>query len=168
MTLLHLRDLVDRHGYSANIVSEMLDDQNRELAEVTRADDFIVSDRLTSLLLSQVSENPELVKVFEELFSSGGSEIYLRPVELYVAHGREVDFYELAAAASRRRETALGFRTAADVFSRPHGYGVHLNPDKAARVRFAPGDTIIVLAESTWSSAEATPKDRSHRVQAPS
>lgn len=158
ITLLHLRDLVDRHGYGINIVSEMLDDQNRELAEVTRADDFIVSDRLTSLLLSQVSENPGLVHVFEQLFSSGGSEIYLRPVELYVSPGREVDFYEVAGAATRRRETALGFRTASEVFSRELGYGVHLNPVKAERRRFAPGDAIIVLAESTWSSAEATPQ----------
>ena len=37
--------------------SEMLDLRNRALAEVTRADDFIVSARLVSLLMAQVAEN---------------------------------------------------------------------------------------------------------------
>ncbi len=57
----------------------MLDDRNRELAEVTQADDFIVSDKLISLMLSQVSENKQLTEVFDQLFSSDGAEIYLRP-----------------------------------------------------------------------------------------
>ena len=55
----------------------MLDHRNRELAEVTQADDFIVSDRLISLMLSQLSENEELNAVFDELFNPEGSEVYL-------------------------------------------------------------------------------------------
>jgi hypothetical protein len=60
MTLLHLRDIADRGGHDFRVVSEMLDVRNRELAEVTQADDFIVSNKLTSLMLAQVSENREL------------------------------------------------------------------------------------------------------------
>ena len=66
----------------------MLDLRNRALAEVTRADDFIVSDRMTSLLLSQVAENKHLKAVFDDLFDPEGSEIYLRPASEYVAAGR--------------------------------------------------------------------------------
>ena len=40
----------------------MLDVRNRELAEVTQADDFIVSDKLVSLMLAQVSENKDLTR----------------------------------------------------------------------------------------------------------
>ena len=54
ITLLHLRDIASRSGHDFSIMSEMLDLRNRALAEVTQADDFIVSDRMTSLLLSQV------------------------------------------------------------------------------------------------------------------
>ena len=36
VTLLHLRDIAERGDLDLNIVSEMLDDGNRELAEVTR------------------------------------------------------------------------------------------------------------------------------------
>ena len=48
MTLLHLRDMSEKSGKEFAIVSEMLDLRNRQLAEVTRADDFIVSDHLVS------------------------------------------------------------------------------------------------------------------------
>ncbi|MCB0055197.1 MAG: hypothetical protein KDE24_37220, partial [Caldilinea sp.] len=49
VTLLHLRDIATKHGHSFSIVSEMLDVRNRRLAEITRPDDFIVSDQLVSL-----------------------------------------------------------------------------------------------------------------------
>ncbi len=90
----------------------MLDDHNRELAEVTRADDFIVSDRIVGLMLAQASENPRLVEVFDELFSSEGNEIYLRPAELYLVPGAETSFYTVvaAAASAARRRSATGWR----------------------------------------------------------
>lgn len=147
ITLLHLREIADEAGVDLNVVSEMIDDRNRELAEVTRADDFIVSDKLISLMLSQMSENKQLNDVFEDLFSSSGSEIYLRPAELYITPGVEVDFYTVVASAQERGETALGYRIAADARNTDKQYGVRVNPRKASRVTFAAGDKIIVLAE---------------------
>ena len=73
ITLLQLRVIEERTGVDLNIVSEMLDDRNRELAEVTNADDFIVSDKLISLLLSQISENAKITAVFDDLFAATGS-----------------------------------------------------------------------------------------------
>ncbi|MCA0218126.1 MAG: potassium transporter TrkA [Actinobacteria bacterium] len=147
ITLLQLRDIEDRAGVDLNIVSEMLDDRNRELAEVTNADDFIVSDKLISLMLSQVSENKKLTQVFDDLFSSVGSEVYLQPVEQYVAPGTAVNFYTVLEAARRRGETALGYRVAADAHKSDKGYGVTVNPVKTESVTFSAGDKIIVLAE---------------------
>jgi ion channel POLLUX/CASTOR len=146
ITLLHLRDIERRDGLTLNIVSEMLDDRNRELAEVTRADDFIVSDRLVSLVLSQLSENHRLHEVFDELLTSGGSEIYLRPVAEYITPGEPVDFYTVTEAAQRKGETALGYRIAAQAATSAVSFGVALNPDKTESVAFTEGDTIIVLA----------------------
>ncbi|HPG76086.1 MAG TPA: hypothetical protein PLU61_07870 [Rhodoglobus sp.] len=147
ITLLQLRDIEDRAGVDLNIVSEMLDDRNRELAEVTNADDFIVSDKLISLMLSQVSENKKLTQVFDDLFSSVGSEVYLLPVEQYVAPGTAVNFYTVLEAARRRGETALGYRVAANAHKSDKGYGVTVNPVKTESVTFSAGDKIIVLAE---------------------
>ena len=146
VTLLQLRDLSSHGGFTLNIVSEMLDDANRELAEVTQADDFIVSDKLIALLLSQVSENRRLTEVFETLFESEGSEIYLNPVTEYVVPGRPVDFYTVLEAARRRGETAIGYRVAEHAHHGRHGYGVRVNPKKAEQVAFDPADRVIVLA----------------------
>lgn len=148
VTLLHLRDIADSARLRPNIVSEMLDDRNRELAETTRPDDFIVSSRLVSLMLTQVSENPALITVLEYLFSGQGSEIYVRPAAAYIKAGTESDFYTVAVTAACRRETAIGFRIAADAHSSSLGYGVHLNPPKGKRHTLTARDSIIVLAES--------------------
>ena len=147
ITLLHLREIADELGLDLNVVSEMIDDRNRELAEVTRADDFIVSDKLISLMLSQLSENRQLSDVFTDLFSSEGSEIYLRPAEAYVRLGVTIDFYTLLEAARQRGETAIGYRVAADARDSDKQYGVHVNPRKAGRFALESGDRVIVLAE---------------------
>lgn len=147
VTLLQLRDIADTTGADLNIVSEMLDDANRELAEVTEADDFIVSDKLVSLVLAQIAENRALTGVFDTLFASAGSEIYLSPVEDYVELGIEVDMSAIIQAAQRRGETAIGFRIARHAHSPSEHYGVRLNPAKSTEVVFAAGDRVIVLAE---------------------
>ena len=91
----------------------MLDLRNRALAEVTHADDFIVSARLVSLLMAQVSENTQLNAVFADLFDVAGSEIYLRPAREYLEPGVEVTYATIVASARRRNEVAIGVRTQA-------------------------------------------------------
>jgi ion channel POLLUX/CASTOR len=145
--LLHLRAISDQTGVDLNIVSEMLDIRNRDLAEVTRADDFIVSDKLISLMLSQLSENKHLKKVFDDLFTSEGSEIYLKPMSDYVAIGVKVDFYTVLESAARKGATAIGYRINSQSSDSSQGYGVKVNPPKSKVVTFTAEDKIIVLAE---------------------
>ncbi len=147
ITLLHLRDIAARLGRDFSIVSEMLDVRDRALAEVARADDFIVSARLISLMIAQVAENKHLNAVFADILEPTGSEIYLKPAADYVVQDRAVPYAAVVEAALRRGETALGYRVAAEGALSWARYGVHLNPPKEAQVRFAPGDRVIVLAE---------------------
>lgn len=147
ITLLHLRDIAATQDVDLSITSEMLDLRNRALAEVTRADDFIVSDRLTSLLITQISENKQLRPVFDDLFDPEGAEIYLRPAAEYVRLGVEMTFTTVIEAARRRGEVAIGYRRRALEESAAASYGVLLNPPKRAPVTFAEGDRVIVIAE---------------------
>ena len=147
ITLLHLRDIAEKGGHDFRIVSEMLDVRNRELAEVTQADDFIVSNKLTSLMLAQVSENRDLNAVFADLFDPEGSEVYLKPAGGYVEPGREVSFYTVVAAARRRGEVAIGYRLSAHAGNAAKAYGVVVNPKKPEKVAFSERDWVIVLAE---------------------
>jgi ion channel POLLUX/CASTOR len=147
ITLLHLRDIESRRGESFSIVSEMLDVRNRQLAEVTHADDFIVSDKLVSLMLAQISENRDLGAVFADLFDPEGSELYLKPAADYVALAQPVSFSTVIEAARRRGEVAIGYRVMANASDAQASYGVKVNPRKSASVSFARGDKVIVLAE---------------------
>ena len=148
VTLLHLRDMAEEDETPFSIVSEMLDLRNRELAEATQVDDFIVSEHLVSLMMSQLSENAELFDVFTDIFDPEGAEIYLKPVDDYVATGEPVNFYTVVEAARRRGETALGYRIASEANQAGKSYGVHTNPQKSGKVTFSPKDKVIVIAEN--------------------
>ena len=148
VTLLHLRDMGEKMQRDISIVTEMLDSRNRELAEVTNADDFIVSEKLVSLLLTQISENKELAPLFEDLFDPDGSEIYLKPVTNYIKPGMEVDFYTVTESARRRGEIAIGYKVASLARDGSASYGVVVNPNKAGRIKFSADDKLVVVAES--------------------
>jgi ion channel POLLUX/CASTOR len=147
ITLLHLRNIAERANRDFSIVSEMLDIRNRALAEVARADDFIVSDRLISLMLAQLSENRDLKQVFDDLFDADGSEIYIKPVSDYVKTGKNVNFYTVMHSAIQKGEIAIGYRVSAHAHDPSKAYGIIVNPKKSDLVTFTEEDRIIVIAE---------------------
>jgi ion channel POLLUX/CASTOR len=148
VTLLHLRDMAGRDETPFSIVSEMLDLRNRDLAEATQVDDFIVSEHLVSLMMAQFSENAELFDIFTDIFDPEGAEIYLKPIDNYVTVGEPVNFYTVVEAARRRGETAIGYRRMSEANNAGKSYGVHTNPGKSEQVRYTPEDKVIVLSES--------------------
>lgn len=148
VTLLHLRDIETLSGANRySIVTEMLDMRNRELAEITQADDFIVSERLTSLLMAQVTENKDLRALFDDIFDADGSEIYLKPAGDYVKLGQPVSFWHVVESARQRGHATIGYRIAAASNDAASSYGVSVNPDKNTTVTFSADDRVIVIAE---------------------
>jgi len=114
---------------------------------VAEADDFIVSNMLVSLMVSQVAENHHLVKVFDELFTADGHELYLKPAAEYVRAG-DVSFDVVCEAALRRNQVAVGYRLASSSRDSEKAFGVVVNPSKRAVITLGPDDKIIVLADS--------------------
>ncbi len=147
MSLLHLRDIADKRQYNFTLTSEMMDDRNRKLAMATRVDDFVVSDRLVSMMMAQVAENRMVNKVFEDLLNAEGSEIYLRPACSYVRAGENTPFATLVEAARRRGEVAIGYRLAAHLRDPERYFGVVLNPPKNETVSLSENDRVIVLSQ---------------------
>lgn len=148
ITLLHLRDIATQKNAAFTITTEMLEVQNRDLAAVTRADDFIVSNKLISLMLSQIAENKTLNAVFQNLFNPEGSEVYLKPISDYITVEHPVNFYTLLEAARRRNEIALGYRLHTEARLADKMHGVHINPKKSEKVQFSDEDKLILLAIS--------------------
>lgn len=148
VTLLHLREMGERLNLDFSIVSEMRDVRNRQLAEVTQADDFIVSEKLVSLMMCQVAENKDLYPVLMDLFDPEGAEIYLKPIDRYVLPGNAMTFNTVVEAAKRRGEIAIGYRIASRSRSAEQAYGVKVNPKKSELITFTSEDKVIVVAES--------------------
>lgn len=142
VTLLHLRQIAEGAGTRSSVVSEMIDVRNRELAEVSKADDFVVSNKLVSLMLAQAAENEYMTRIFGSLLDEHGSELYLKPATDYVETGAEVDFYTITVAAMLQGQTAIGYR------KRNGGgaWSVRINPSKSERIRFEAGEQVVVLS----------------------
>ncbi len=147
ITLLHIRDIADKLDRHFSLVSEMRDVRNRNLAEITGADDYIVSDQLLSLLLTQISENKDLTVIFKDLFDPDGSEIYLKPVERYITTAKPVNFYTVVKSAIELNEVAIGYRINSRRSNPGYQYGIVVNPGKSDLIQFCSEDFIIVLAE---------------------
>lgn len=147
VTLLHLRRIAEAADKPISVVSEMIDVRNRELAEVARIDDFVVSNKLVSLMLAQASENEHLEEIFKDLLDEEGSEICLRPAGDYVAVGETLFFHDVARAACARGEVAIGHhrRSEASDDDRRMG-GIVINPPRAEPIAYRAEDRIIVLA----------------------
>jgi voltage-gated potassium channel Kch len=145
LTLLLLRRALDDSavdGGRSRIVTELLDARDVELARATGADDFVVSDALSSYMLAQLSENPELEPVFEDLFDAEGSAIALKPAGWYVRAGNPVSFAQVVAAARARGEVALGYRLADGGEGEPE---IVMNPAKSASASLGGSDRVIVI-----------------------
>jgi Trk K+ transport system NAD-binding subunit len=139
LTLLAFRQVRQSEDVGpVRMVAELLDQRHAPLAEASGADDFIVSDELTSLMLAQLSERRELDQVFIDLFDREGCSIELREAAQY--GGQEATtFADVVATASSQGHSAFGFRRG--------GTGeVVVNPAKSAPLRLGVEDEILVLA----------------------
>jgi voltage-gated potassium channel Kch len=149
LTMLQMNQLFAADGNGVEptrLVAEILDSRKAELARVAAADDLVVSDNLAALLIAQVSENPALAPVFEDLFDAEGASINVRPVEHYLPLGTEVEFAELVAVARAHGESSIGYRVLAEAPG-DAASGVRLNPAKTTKFKLAAGDALVVISD---------------------
>jgi ion channel POLLUX/CASTOR len=137
-TLLTLLSLRRSLTPGARIVGEILDPANVVLAQSTGADDFIVSDELVALMVAQLSEQPMLQAVFDDLFDAEGSAIMCNPVGWYTQNLGCL-WGDIAGAAIQRNETAMGLRTDATG-------AIRLNYPKSDHLALTEADQVIVIA----------------------
>lgn len=78
--LLNLRDIREKKGLKFNITVEMQKERNQNLVGFGDTTDFLVTSSMSSLILAQLAENPELIDVFREILSNKGNELYLKNV----------------------------------------------------------------------------------------
>jgi hypothetical protein len=149
-TLLVLREIQKKFHPDAKteIVSEILDIKNKELIENASVNDFIISYKLISMVLAQISEQKQMSLVYDVLFSEEGSEIYVKPASKYFDNlPVKVNFYQIMDAVLKRDEVAFGYKLSKYDGLKNKNYGVVINPEKDKVIELAKEDMIVVVAE---------------------
>ena len=136
--LLNLRDIRARLGARFNITTEMRRERNQDLVEDNDRTDFVVASSMSSMILAQLSESPELLGAFREILSNEGNEIYLKKASRLGIRGR-FPVRSLRKIALDQGYVLLGWMDSnrESVF----------NPPLDAEVDADEGCTLIVLGE---------------------
>lgn len=143
LRLILLRDIADSYDQRFSITTEMRSVDNQRLASQARVDDFVVGSNFSSLIMAQISENPDIVPVIDELLDEDGSELYMKPAKNYVKVGVPVDSYTLTESAAQKGEIYLGYRQVGKAKA-----NVIINPRKDELIVFDEKDQIVVIAEN--------------------
>ena len=154
MVLLHLRKMLrfltaEGRKPTTKLLTEVLDSSNQELISQAGVDDFIISNRMVSMIFAQLSEEPDIKAVYDDLFQEEGSEIYIKPVELYFKQlPVTCRFGDLMRVAQKRdAEVCLGYKLGSLENDSNRNYGVELIPPKDSSITLSAGDGLVVVAE---------------------
>ncbi|OHD53762.1 MAG: hypothetical protein A2014_09560 [Spirochaetes bacterium GWF1_49_6] len=149
--LLFLRKILsEKEGGKSHtkIITQVLNSENQELITDYNADDFIISNKMLTYLMSQLSEEPGLIAIYNQLFGAEGSEIYLKPANFYFSQMPvEVTFPDMIHAARKRGEICIGLRISENASDADKNYGVIINPGKKEKFALTGSDYIVVFAE---------------------
>ena len=151
VALLLLRRIFSQHpkeSQNTKLITEILDSQNDALVAKAGVQDVIISNRLVSMIMAQISESRDIEKVYDDIFEEDGSEIYLKPAHLYFNElPVEVSFADMMAIAQKRDEVCIGVKIKALETNREENNGITLIPEKNTTFTLEPEDSLVVLAE---------------------
>ena len=151
VALLLLRRIFSQYpdeSKGTKLITEILDSQNYALVARAGVQDVIISNRLVSMIMAQISESRDIEKVYDDIFQEDGSEIYLKPASLYFDElPIEVTFADMIRIAQRREEVCIGLKKKALENNKEANNGVQLIPEKNTVYTLQPEDSLVVVAE---------------------
>ena len=155
-TLLQIRQIFQEHTaltgevVETELIAEVINSEDTELMIKAGVRDFLLTNQFVSKILAQVSQEPDLMAIYQELFSEEGSEVYLKPVSLYVPteYLDRLTYADCIAAAFARNEICLGVRIDSKKRAQDKNLGtdVYLAPPKDKILHLTAKDSFIVIA----------------------
>ncbi len=155
IVLLHLRKQMQalkaqyNQEIGTKLITEVLDSSNQELISRAGVNDFIISNRMISMMFAQISEEPDIQDVYDDLFQEEGSEIYVKPAWLYF-HELPITcrFGDLMALVQKRdHEVCIGYKLKDLEDDAEANFGVELIPPKDTEITLTAADGLVVVAE---------------------
>ncbi len=153
-TLLRIRTLFKEIERETNapvgtqLITEVMDSANNGIIQETGVRDVLISDQFVSKIMAHVSAEPDVKRVYDELFSKKGSGIYLKSADMYLEElPTTTTFTDLMFAAQQKYEVAFGIKFKAGTIDPSLNHGLQLLPDKDELFLITEEDQLIVLAE---------------------
>lgn len=141
MLNLYVRSILEKqtNANSTRIILQLSDGSKKELIQENKFNELIVSDTLSSLVITQLADNPKLWYVFEELFSEQGLKISVSSIFDYLEYNQSNSFSvrELILMALEKNQTFIGCILNDELF---------LNPPKNQTFEFNETLALIYLA----------------------
>ena len=124
-------------SFSTRIILQLNDGSKKDLISTNQESEFIVSDLLSALLITQLADNPKLWYVFEELFSNEGLKININHSEAYdPIKKEEISVEDLLILALKKNETLIGY---------VENNQCYLNPNKSKIINDITKTELIVI-----------------------
>jgi hypothetical protein len=137
--MLLKRELERRGGQRPRLIVELLNSDNVDLARMTGADDFLVSDAITSRLITQLADQPERRGVLLDLLGPDGPSVRLVEAEHLDLVG-EFRWGEIVERVYSGGLLAIGWRRSSSSDGE-----MLLNPASSERATLESRDHVVVV-----------------------
>ena len=134
MALLLLRRIFSQYpaeSRNTKLITEILDSQNDALVARAGVHDVIISNRLVSMIMAQISKSRDIEKVYDDIFQEDGSDIYLKPaIHYFESLPKKVTFADMIGIAQKRGEICIGVKVKALENDKENNNGITLIPER--------------------------------------
>lgn len=138
--IMRLRDIRTKLDLELSITAEMRKQANINLIREEEHIDYVVNSNMSSLFLSQLSENYELTDLFKEILSHNGNELHLKKIKDFGVDG--------AHTIQEYRNLALANNCILLGYLKAENYESCFNPSLLEKISLNPEDSLIVLSEN--------------------
>lgn len=146
------RDYIAKTGkeVTTELIAEIIDSEDTDLVIQAGVKDFLLTNQFVSKILAQVSQEPDVVSVYRELFSADGSELYIKPISLYFPPNwvNKLTFADCVLAAQHRDEVCIGVKISSQARNKDKNFGIYLAPNLDKQLDLSLADALITLAEN--------------------
>ncbi len=142
-TLLNLmalrRQFASSAGDRPRVIVELQESESVDVAQLSGADDYVVSSGIASRVIAQLAEQPERRAALLSLYAQEGPSIWLVPGSRY-GIGGVVLWEDVVSSVYATGALAIGWRQTTDT-----GVRLRLNPLLTERARIDDDDQIVVI-----------------------
>ncbi|WP_287526187.1 hypothetical protein [Okeania sp. SIO2C2] len=134
---------------TTELVAELADSEETDLVIKAGVQDFLLSNQFVSKILAQVSQEPGVMLVYRYLFSAEGSEMYIKPIELFFSPEKvgKLSFADCVFAAQSRNEICIGVKITSQFQDKENNFGIYIAPSLHTKFDLTLKDELITLAE---------------------